>query len=197
MCTATASGASWRATPCFRAMWCPSFAQVGVLWPLVCLAVGVCWLRALTKTMHGAFACPPAISKLRLPSCHLCSLPHVAKKVCCPTWPADGDDDLVLQADMLLLAGTCIVDESVLTGGWAWVAGWAGGLVGGGSGDLWMGGSGRVCTSMALSCNAQHLVGRPCRYSPAQCRSACLGSQMAVCRREHAAVEEPSGGGHR
>lgn len=40
----------------------------------------------------------------------------------CILLPADGDDDLVLQADMLLLAGTCIVDESVLTGetGEAW-----------------------------------------------------------------------------
>ena len=52
----------------------------------------------------------------RLPSCHLCSQRHVARTACWPHLPADGDDDLVLQADMLLLAGTCIVDESVLTG---------------------------------------------------------------------------------
>ena len=39
---------------------------------------------------------------------------------------AEGGEDLVVQADMLLLAGTLIVDEAVLTGGLlAWMLGQA------------------------------------------------------------------------
>jgi di/tricarboxylate transporter len=98
----------------------------------------------------------------------------------------------VLQADTLLLAGTLIVDEAVLTGGWSGWQDW-----GWQESASCLGCSVLSTYSVWSMLQFMSLTAATYLLSPFLPAVAPMPASLPACRREHPSVEEPCWGGHR